>query len=66
MKGVILSIMFSLKGLIFNPPLPLVRTGDFSTEGFAFLSPICLVYVDFSRQVRESHCKLGGSISISY
>ena len=53
MKGLILSIMLSLQSLNFYPPLNLVRTGDFSTNGFVCLSQIRLVYVDnlsFPRQ----------------
>ena len=49
MKGVLLSIIFSLQSLNFHPLLSLVRTGDFSTKGFVCLFQISHVHVDFSK-----------------
>ena len=49
MNGVILCIMFSLRSVSFHPLLDLVKTGDFSTNGFVCLSQISFVYLDLSK-----------------
>ena len=55
MKGVILSIMLSLQSLEFHSLLNLVRTGNFSSNGFVCLPQIRLLYVDFSKILVTVH-----------